>query len=312
MSNKLVSIVIVFGGSQDYIQPLLDSIKLQNYSPVEIAVIDNSAGLDFSQKIAESSPGVKIQTNPKNLFYCQALNIGIKMSKGDIILCLNDDVVLGKNFIETAVAGFHKDDKIGMVSGKILRIDKKRMDSTGLFLSLWRTARERGYGSQDKGQFEKEGYVFGVNGAVAFYRRIMLEEISVEGNYFDPDFHIFYEDLDIAWRAQNKGWRGYYIPGAVAYHARGGTVRKNPGTGKPLGRRYLNEELHADLIKNRYLAIIRNESLLGFFLHLPFIFLHDILMWAYVFIFKRKVVKIFLSQLDYLRYTLRKRAAVGK
>jgi len=44
----------------------------------------------------------------------------------------------------------------------------KIIDSTGLFLTPWRTAKERGYGDKDRGQFGKEGYIFGVNGAVAF------------------------------------------------------------------------------------------------------------------------------------------------
>ena len=108
-----------------------------------------------------------------------------------------------------------------MVSAKVLRADGKTIDSTGLFLSVWRTAGERGHGLIDTGRFEREEYIFGVNGAVAFYRRQMLEEIKIGQEYFDPDFHIFYEDLDMAWRAQRAGWRGYYIPQAIAYHARG-------------------------------------------------------------------------------------------
>lgn len=123
--------------------------------------------------------------------------------------------------------GFTTDERIGIVSGKILRQDTKTIDSTGLFLSIERIARERGYGVYDRGQFDKEGYVFGVNGAVAFYRRKMLDVIKQGIDYFDSEYRFFYEDLDLAWRAQNSWGRGFYIPRALAYHMRGGSLRVN-------------------------------------------------------------------------------------
>lgn len=309
MSNKLVSIVIVFGGISDYLQPLLDSLRSQTLPASEIIVVDNSLNPDFKQKITAFFPDVKLYLSKQNLFYCQALNIGIKLSRADFILCLNDDVVLDKNFIQEALRGFSINTRVGIVSGKILRQDAKIIDSTGLFLSPWRTAHERGYGRKDRGQFDKEGYIFGVNGAVAFYRREMLEEIKEGDDYFDPRFRIFYEDLDVAWRAHNNGWRGYYIPQAIAYHARGGTVRRSYGIGMPYARKYLSDELHSDLIKNRYLTIIKNEGLLGFLGRLLFMLPYEIITWSYVLLFKPKIIKIFLSQVNYLRYTLRKRYA---
>ena len=307
MSNELVSIIIVTCGIRNYLSSLLDSIKKQTHHYLEITVIDNSLCLDFKEKIGRYYPGIQVYSSPTNLFYCQAQNIGIKMSRGDFILCLNDDVVLDRSFIENALKGFSVNEKIGMVSGKILRKDATTIDSTGLFLTLWRTAKERGYGFKNKGQFVKEEYIFGVNGAVAFYRKSMLEEIKEEGNYFDPDFHMFYEDLDIAWRAQNKGWKGYYIPQALAYHVRGGTARQGQGIEKPFARRYLSDELQIDLIKNRYLTIIKNESFLRFLLHLPFIFLYDLIEWIFVLFSRPKLIKFFLSQIHYLRYTLKER-----
>jgi GT2 family glycosyltransferase len=306
MSNGLVSIVIVTAGVKDYLKSLLDSLSKQTYPVLETIIIDNSLNPGL-----KALPGwVKLYRSKENLFYCQALNIGIRDSKGDFILCLNDDVVLDSRFIEEALKGFLIHPRIGMVSGKILRSDKKTLDSTGLYLSIWRTAKERGYGLSDKKQFEKEGYIFGVNGAIAFYRRKMLEEIKIEEQYFDIDYRIFYDDLDISWRAQNFGWKAYYVPGAVAYHARGVTVRQCQGVAKPYARRYLNDELHADLIKNRYLTFIKNEPLPSLILHLPSIILYDFLAWSYVLLLKPAVAKKVFLNIKYLRAALRKRRLI--
>lgn len=311
MSNRLVSIVIVTTGVRDYLWPCLNSLRKQTYLNLENIVIDNSLNPNLSRKINEQYPAIKLYSNPRNLFYCAALNKGIQMSKGDFILCLNDDVILDGRFVEEALKGFNIDERIGMVSGKILRSDKKTLDSTGLFLSIWRTARERGYGLKDKGEYEQGGYIFGVNGAVAFYRREMLEESKINLDYFDIDYHIFYEDLDIAWRATNFGWKAYYVPKAVAYHVRGATVREGGGIDKPYARRYLSNELNSDLLKNRYLTIIKNESLLSFLLHLPFILLYDALAWGYISFFKPSLIKIFLLNRKYFKSAFQKRKLIN-
>lgn len=312
LSNKIVSVVAVTTGVKDYLWSLLDSIKKQTYRYLEIIVIDNSLNPNFNQEINKNFPEIKLYSNPKNLFYCEALNLGIKVSRGDFILCLNDDVILDKRFIEEALEGFLLNERVGMVSGKILRSDDKTIDSTGLFLSLWRTEKERGYGKIDTGQYEKEKYIFGVNGAVAFYRRQMLEDIKIDADYFDSDYHIFYEDLDIAWRAKNFGWKAYCVPGAIAYHVRGGTVRQNHGINKSFARRYLSNEFQLDLLKNRYLTIIKNESCLSFFLHLPFILCYELLSWGFILFFKPALIKKFILNLKILNFAFQKRKLIKK
>jgi len=295
-TNKLVSVIIVTSGSKDYLEACLDSVKRQSYPDPEVIVIDNSLVPDLSAGIRESFPFIKLYSNPQNLYYGLSLNKGIALSRGDFILCLNDDVVLDREFISEALKGFSINDSIGMVSGKILRPDGKTLDSTGLFLTIWRTAKERGYGRPDRGQFERAGFIFGVSGSAAFYRRSMLEKVKQTGDYFDRSFRMFYEDLDISWRANKRSWQAYYIPDAKAFHVRGGSWRPDSALGKPICRRYLDDRLHSELIKNRYLTILKNESLFGFLAHLLPIALYDLCAWVYLLFFRRNVIKIFLSR----------------
>ena len=297
-SGILVSIVIVTSGSKNYLLHCLDSVKAQSYPDLEVIVIDNSLDADFSAKIRGSFPFIRLYSSPQNLYYGVSLNKGIGLSQGEFILCLNDDVVLDQDFIRQALKGFLVKDSIGMVSGKILRMDGLTLDSTGLFLSFWYSAKERGYGQIDVGKFEKSGFIFGVSGSAAFYRKKTLEDIK-QGyrDYFDPDFRMFYEDLDISWRANNRGWRAYYIPAAKAFHVRGGSFRPENGLDAPIARKYLNDELHSDLIKNRYLTIFKDATFVGFFMHLVPIILYDFCAWGYVLFFRPKVAKIFLRNL---------------
>lgn len=292
-----VSVIIVTIGAKDYLKSCLDSISTQSYLPSETIVIDNSLRPDFIHGINRLYPSVKTFTGSENLFYAAGLNKGINLSKGEFILCLNDDVILDRNFLQEALKGFLIREDIGMVSGKILRRDKKTIDSTGLFLSTWRTAKERGYGKTDSAEFKKNGFIFGASGAAGIYRRKMLDEIKDINGYFDSGLRMFYEDLDISWRANKRGWRAYYVPGALAYHVRGGSFRPDSGIGKAVARRYLNEQLHYELIKNRYLTIFKNETFLGLLLHLIPILIYDLCVWVYILLFQRKVIKLFLSKL---------------
>ncbi|MDD5130584.1 MAG: glycosyltransferase family 2 protein [Candidatus Omnitrophica bacterium] len=291
-----VSVIIVSIGAKDYLKLCLNSLLKQSYPPLEIIVIDNSCRPDFFQDMHNLYPSVKFYPSPENLFYAAALNKGIGFCRGDFVLCLNDDLVLDKDFIREALKGFLVDDRVGSVSGKILRSDGKTLDSTGLFLSVWRTAKERGYSQIDRGQFNRNGFVFGASGAAAFYRREMLESIKENGEYFDSDFGMFYEDLDLSWRAHRYGWWAYYLPAALAYHVRGGSFRPDSGIGKAIARKYLNDQLHCGLIKNRYLTILKNESLPSFMLHFIPILIYDLCVWGYVILFRPKVLRLFFGR----------------
>ena len=135
MSNTLVSIVMVTRGLKNYLRLGLDAVLKQTCSSYEIIVIDNSLEPDFGRGIEKDYPQARLYSSKENLFYCQALNKGIGLSSGEFILCLNDDVVLDKDFLKQTLRGFSLDSEIGMVSGKILRANGKTIDSTGLFLS---------------------------------------------------------------------------------------------------------------------------------------------------------------------------------
>jgi GT2 family glycosyltransferase len=226
-----------------------------------------------------------------NLFYAASLNKGVFISRGEYILCLNDDVVLDANFISEASRGFFAGKNIGMVSGKVFRDDAETIDSVGIRPDIFRRAKEKGYGKAAGKSFEKEAFIFGPGGAAAFYRKKMLEDIKYDCQYFDEDLIMFYEDLDAAWRGRNYGWRGYYVPSAAAYHIRGGSFRPDAGLNKPFARRYLDNKMHAWLIKNRYIVMLKNESAAGLILHIVPALLFGLLELAYAFFCRRQVIR---------------------
>ncbi len=86
------------------------------------------------------------------------------------------------------------------------------IDSTGIYFLPNLRHLDRGAGELDHGQFERMEYVFGATGAAALYRRSMVDDVSVNGEFFDEQFFAYREDADLAWRAQLMGWRCVYTP----------------------------------------------------------------------------------------------------
>ncbi len=288
--EKLVSVVVVTCGVADYISDCLNSLKLQSHKNIEVVVIENSVNPSLLPRIKEVFPGATVEPLAGNASFSVSLNCGIDSTRGEFILCLNDDVVLERDFIRQALNGF-VDEKVGMVSGKILRMGKRVIDSTGLSLSIFCTPKERGYSKIDAGQFEEKGFIFGVSGCVALYRRKMLNAVKDENGYFDSRFLMYYEDLDLCWRANRKKWKAYYIPQAIAYHARGGSCRQPGGIGSSFARRYLDDRFYASLLRNRFLTLIKNENLPGFFLCLLPVIFYDLISLGYTIIFRPRAIR---------------------
>ena len=308
--NTRVSVSIVTFNQNDSLRECLRSISSQSHANLEIVIVNNSQE-KMSLNPQNIGLPVKVISNKTNLFYAKAQNSGIKESSGEFVLCLNDDVVLDVNFIKNALRGFKKDSTIGMVSGKVLSFyDIKIIDSTGLFLARSRKPLDRGYKTIDQGQYSKEGYVFGVPGAVGIYKRQMLEDTSINKDFFDSRFGIFYEDLDLCWRARNKGWRAYYIPEAKAYHKRGKTVKANAHKTWLL-RDYsfcsLSEDLQLMLIKNRYRTIVKNDKWEDFLKNFIFILGYELKLWFYVLIIRPNLAYRLFKNMGWLRDSFNER-----
>jgi len=306
--NKLVSINILTYNGQDLIEPCLNSVLKQTYKNFEVLVIDNASD-DETLKRAKNFP-VKTIENKKNLGFSAGHNIGIKQSRGGYVLCLNQDIVLDKDFLKHIVEIMEKDDKIGSVQCKLLKIrdinrpKSKTIDHTGLVILKNRRVIARGQGERDKKQYKAEE-VFGVDGAAPIYRRKALEDIKINDEYFDEDFFAYKEDVDLAWRLRLYGWKAVYQPKAVAYHLRTAgerAVKNYISIAKE--RRKLSKFAKFYSFKNDRLMRIKNE--------LPDLFLRDILYiiikeigaWAYVLIFERytwKAIKSLIKQIPKAR-----------
>ena len=271
-----VDVVVVTWNAAAYLPDCLQSLRALERPPASVVVVDNASTDGTASIVRSEFPEVRLIEPGGNTGFCRANNLGIAATDSPYVLVLNPDTRLEPRFLEELLPAFDDPD-VGIVAGKLLRFDGTTVDSAGQELARSRQPRDRGHGRPDRGELDSDVEVFGACGAAALYRRAMLAGIvDPGGQYFDESFFAFYEDLDLAWRARRLGWKAAYRHRAVGYHARGATA------GGPAVLRRLaallgrSPEIRFHIVKNRYLTILRNDTVGDYLRNLPFILGRDV------------------------------------
>ena len=193
--NDFVSVTIVTYNSGRFIKRCLESVLAQRYPHKEIIVVDNASTDGTVDILEQFEDRCQVYYNDENMGFAAAQNQAIKISSGDWVLTLNPDVLLLPNFIQALVDAGQFDSRIGTVCGKLLTMsahfeipEKPVVDSTGIYFNPMLRHLDRGSQEVDNGHYLQYEYVFGATAAAALYRRAMIDDISLDGEFFDSGF----------------------------------------------------------------------------------------------------------------------------
>ena len=228
------------------------AVRAQTHRPIELLVADN-ASTDGTRGLLDPllQPG-ELTPLDRNTGFAGGHNRLIALSRGAYYLALNPDVELHPEYVARLVGVAESDTAIGSLTGKLLRAAPPRViDSTGMVMLPSIRHLDRGAGEPDLGQYDRDEDVFGASGAAALYRRSALDDVRIDGEWFDEDFFAYREDADLAWRSQWRGWRCRYVPAATARHERRVT---------PERRASLPADVNRWSVRNRYLLRLKNQS----------------------------------------------------
>jgi GT2 family glycosyltransferase len=178
---------------------------------------------------------------------------------------LNNDTEPAREWLAELVMAVESDATVGMVASQVLLAHAPDViDSAGIEVDWTGTAwqRRRGEAADKDGALEE---VFGPCAGAALYRRAMLDEIGL----FDKDFFAYYEDVDLAWRARNAGWRCLYAPTARVRHVHSATL----GAGSRR-KTYL-------IARNRWWTIVKSYPGPSVWLAMPLIMGWDLLSFGW-------------------------------
>lgn len=310
----LVSINIVAYNEEKNIKKSLTSAFSQSYRPIEVFLIDNASRdktIERAREIDTRDTPFKIIKNLRNLGFGGGHNVGFKESRGELVLCLNADCELDKDYVKYAIEVFEKNVHVGGVQGKLQNPRTKKIDTAGLLIFKNRRVINRGQGKPDTGQYDEPQEIWGVDGAAPLYRRGALDDTKIWNEHFDEDFFAYKEDVDLSWRMRLAGWKMYYEPRAIARHDRSA----GEGTAKNIfeiikARKGISDFSKYHSFANQRLMQIKNESPMLFLKHAYLILPKEILAWTYVLLFERYGWRSALKFLKLQRRMFQKRKVV--
>ncbi|MFJ7736031.1 glycosyltransferase family 2 protein [Lysinibacillus sp. NPDC097287] len=291
-----IAVQIVTYHSANYIKACLDSVISQSYPVEKIIVVDNNSSDNIKDVLSHYSNVYFVQNSVNNGFV-GGHNQALRYADTDYVLVLNPDVILDKHYIEYIMEYMQQNENVGATTGKLYRdLDKRIIDSTGINIKKNRRAIDRGSGEVDDGQYDSYISVFGVSGAAAVYKREMIEMISEDGHFFDESFFAYKEDVDVSWRARLAGWEICLIPKAIAKHERGWKDNKS--------RENITLKTRKHSYINRHYYVFKNDSLLYFLMHFPFIFIYETACLIYMLLKEPKLFsayKLFFKEYNALK-----------
>lgn len=227
--QKVTLVQLVYNGMK-YIPQSFDAMVAQTYQNCEIVALicgNEDGGKEYIEK---HYPQVKIIDKGENLRFVRGHNLIFPMFETDFFQLVNQDLILTPTYVEEMVKVFD-DPTVGAANGKIYQYDFEKnvkidlIDTTGIVVFKTGGGRSRGQHEKDLGQYDSQLDLVSVDGAACMFRKTALEDVKYlrpdgKTEYFDIDFEMYWEDVDLGMRMVNAGWKCKFVPNAIGFHGR--------------------------------------------------------------------------------------------
>jgi len=244
-----IAVVILNWNGEKLLEQFLPSIV--NYSPgADIYVADNASTDDSVSYLKAFFPTVKIIQNESNLGFAEGYNEALKHLDSDIFALVNSDIEVTENWLKPIIETFENEPTTAIIQPKLLDFKRKEYfeyaGAAGGFIDKYGYPYCRGRIfetlEKDNGQYDDNCEIFWASGACFFIRSSVYKELKG----FDADFFAHQEEIDLCWRAFNKGHKIKYNSQSVVYHVGGATLQQ----GNPM-KTFLN-------FRNSLLMLLKN------------------------------------------------------
>ena len=228
--SKKVAFIIVGWNNKELLTECFNSILAQSYSNIQIIYIDNGSSDNSVEFVKNKFPSIECVDTGKNNGFARGNNIGIKIaledSEVEYVALLNSDATLAKDWVENLVNFSKNKRNVAALQGITLDYyNHQIIDSTHLYVAR---------NSQATQGSCREAYVgipssfstFGVNCAAAMFTRQFIEDQPYK-QFFDEKMFMYLEDVDVAFRSINMGYKNYCVKDTYAYHMGSASSKKN-------------------------------------------------------------------------------------
>jgi N-acetylglucosaminyl-diphospho-decaprenol L-rhamnosyltransferase len=225
--NRMVvfAVIVTHHGSSEMLDRCLDSISRAG-GMEQIVVVDNSGGADApAHGGAETIDSLRVE----NRGFGAAVNAGVDFLRSQfdvddssLVVVLNDDVEVTEGWLDPLIDAFGSDPSVGAVQPKLLLAgtDPAQVNGVGVRLDRSGAGVDIGFGELDGTMWEGLRPIDIFTGGAVVLRSSVLHALGG----FDERYFLYYEDVDLALRGCERGWRYVCEPASVVWHAPGSTT----------------------------------------------------------------------------------------
>lgn len=243
MPEPRVSLVLVNWNQKDLLRRALLSIRSHAAAiSHEVIAVDN-ASTDGSQEMVRTEfPDAILIAKSDNRGYGQALNSGMRQSRGEFVFLLNNDMVLLPETMQHLISFMERHPDAGVIGCRFftdMTCTTVQPSAFRVYPTPWNDLVDRIVGQRLRRAFprseavrrvtarwdrtwtagDRPAEVASVVGAAMMTRREVVEQEL----FFDEQFYMFLEETDWCRRVRNRGWKIYHVPGAAIVHVHGGS-----------------------------------------------------------------------------------------
>lgn len=268
MKNPFISIVIANRNGEQYLRTCLTSVLKSSETNFEILIIDNNStdsSLRIVSAFAKKDQRIKILRNKTNQGVPFSRNKAIKKANGDILVFLDNDTKVDRNWLKGIVQTFSSDKTIGALQCKIFDFNKTDIiQEVGMKLYPYTGfGTPLGRGEKDHGQYTEPQEIIALGAASA-----IRAEVARKVNGFDLKLIHTTDDLDFSWRIWIAGYRVVLAPNSWVYHYT--KIHKS------------DYKMYFHLSKNSLRVIIKNYEISNVVKFLPLSVIFNIIGGIYV------------------------------
>jgi len=242
---------------------VISAVEADQENYYEIIVVDDCSTDDSVKYLKETFPEVKVVVPLKNLGFQEANNFGVKEAQYPIVMIVNNDIKMDETSLAPLIRHFKAKKDLFGVSGKVYGWDKK----TFMYGNRGGYFKYGHFSLYEKKENDKTQSLFVCGGAGMFDKEKYLK-LGGFDNLYHP---LYYEEIDVSYRALKKGWKVIYEPESKVYHRIQQTITKQ----------HKKDRIGHISGRNNYLFVLKNitsiRMLISAFFFIPLFLLRDIL-----------------------------------
>ncbi|HTS32131.1 MAG TPA: glycosyltransferase family 2 protein [Bryobacteraceae bacterium] len=221
------SVVVVSFNTRDLLRECLKSLCQQQGTSFETLVVDNASRDGSADMVAAEFPRVRLIPSATNLGFAAANNAAFPLAQGRYVVLLNSDAFLEAGALADSVRLMDRNPRTGIAGGRLVGRDGSWQPAARMFPSVWNDflaltglasafPRSRFFGRADRTWCDplKNASVDWVPGAFLILRADALQRVG----YFDEQFFLYYEEVDLCRRFRAAGYEVSYWPEIVVTH----------------------------------------------------------------------------------------------